>query len=51
MPKNLTLAIEDNLLLAARKVALERGTSVNRLVREYLSTLVNSEGRRRRAQI
>ncbi len=50
MPKSLTLAIEEDLLLAARKIALERGTSVNHLVRDYLSTLVKSEGRRRRAR-
>lgn len=50
MPKNLTLAIEEDLLLAARKLALDRGTSVNQLVREYLRTLVDSDGRRRRAR-
>ncbi len=50
MPRNLTLAIEDDVLLAARKFALERGTSVNQLVREYLSTLVETDRRRRRAR-
>lgn len=33
---NLTLTIEDDLLLRARVRALENGTSVNALVRDYL---------------
>lgn len=33
---NLTLTIEDEVLRRARLRALERGTSVNALVREYL---------------
>ena len=33
---NLTLVIEDDLLLRARKRALDQGTSVNALVRNYL---------------
>jgi hypothetical protein len=33
---NLTLVIEDELLLRARKRALEQGTSVNAVVRNYL---------------
>jgi hypothetical protein len=33
---NLTLVIEEELLLRARKKALEQGTSVNALVRDYL---------------
>lgn len=35
---NLTLVIEDELLLRARKKALEQGTSVNALVRDYLES-------------
>jgi hypothetical protein len=31
--QNLTLVVEGNLLLAARKVALDRRTSLNQLVR------------------
>lgn len=42
--RNLTLAIEDGLLAEARKVAVQRGTTVNRLVREYLDKLVHQEG-------
>jgi hypothetical protein len=38
--KNLTLTLDENLLRAARKVALDRDTSVNQLVRDYLAQLV-----------
>lgn len=34
---NLTLSLDDELLRRARMRALEQGTSVNALVREYLS--------------
>jgi hypothetical protein len=40
VPKNLTLALDDNLLRAARKAAVDRNTSVNQLVRDFLSRLV-----------
>jgi hypothetical protein len=33
---NLTLVIEEDLLLRARKKALDQGTSVNAVVRNYL---------------
>ena len=47
LSQNLTLVIDEDILLAARKIALDRRTSVNQLVREYLTTLVEeSEGRR-----
>ncbi len=48
--QNLTLVVEENLLLAARKIALDRRTSVNQLVREYLATLVEESGRKRLAR-
>jgi hypothetical protein len=35
---NLTLVIDDELLLRARKRALDQGTSVNALVRNYLES-------------
>lgn len=37
---NLTLVIDDDLLLRARKRALDQGTSVNALVRNYLEQYV-----------
>jgi hypothetical protein len=47
---NLTLVIAEDLLLTARKIALDQRTSVNQLVREYLETLVDQAGRRRLAR-
>jgi hypothetical protein len=47
--RNLTLALDENLLRAARKAALDRNTSVNQLVREYLEELVRSSDRRKAA--
>jgi hypothetical protein len=38
--KNLTLTIDEDLLREARKIALDRNTSVNALVRGYLADLV-----------
>lgn len=48
--QNITLVVEEDLLLAARKVALEQRTSVNQLVREYLAALVEEPSRRRIAR-
>ena len=41
--KNLTLTIDDDVLRKARKIAIDRDTSVNELVRQYLSKLVQDE--------
>ena len=49
--QNVTLVVEEDLLLAARKVALDQRTSVNQLVREYLASLVEEPSRRRLAQL
>ncbi len=48
--QNVTLVVDEELLLAARKVALDQRTSVNQLVREYLAALVEEPGRRRLAR-
>ena len=40
---NLTLTIDDDVLLRARQRALEHGTSVNALVREYLEGFVGRD--------
>ena len=40
--KNLTLAIEENMLKEARKLAVERNTTVNAMVREFLHSVVES---------
>ena len=42
---NLTLAIDDDLLQAARKIAVERDTTVNELVRNYLEEVVSNQRR------
>lgn len=49
--QNVTLVVEEDLLLAARKIALDQRTSVNQLVREYLTALVEEPGRRRLARV
>jgi plasmid stability protein len=43
---NLTLSIDDELLERARIRALEQGTSVNALVREYLEGFAGQEKQR-----
>ena len=48
--QNVTLVIEENLLLEATKIALKQRTSVNQLVREYLTALVEEPGLRRLAR-
>ena len=48
--QNVTLVVDEDLLLAARKVALDQRTSVNQLVRDYLAALVEEPSRRRLAK-
>ena len=48
--QNVTLVVEEDLLLAARKIALDQRTSVNQLVREFLTALVEDSGRKRMAR-
>ena len=48
--QNLTLVVDEDLLLAARKAALDRRTSVNHLVREHLAAVAEEPRRRRMAQ-
>ena len=43
---NLTLAIDDELLQRAREQAVREKTSVNALIRNYLSRYVDSRSRR-----
>ncbi len=47
--RNLTLTLDEDLLRAARKVALDRDTSVNQLVRDYLAQLVRETDRQQAA--
>ena len=47
---NLTLVIEDRLLREARKLAVDRGTSVNQMVREFLENTVRQSETRSQAR-
>lgn len=49
MTHNVTLAIDKDLLRKARRIALERDTSVNQLIRGFLLELVHQEDRRQNA--
>ena len=46
---NLTLSLDDALLQKAREAALRENTSVNALVRDYLSRYVDARARRHQA--
>lgn len=46
---NLTIAVDDDLLRRARIRALEQGTSVNALLRDYLEAFTGASSARRRA--
>lgn len=50
MRKNLTLTIDADVLKAARKVALDRDTSVNQIVRDCLAELASGAGGRKQAR-
>ncbi len=47
--KNITLSIEEDVLREARKIAAERGTTVNAMVRASLAELVRRKTRTRDA--
>ncbi len=47
--KNITLSIEEDVLQEARKIAAERGTTVNAMVRASLAELVRQKTRTRDA--
>jgi len=47
--KNLTLSVDADVLRAARKIALDRNTSVNQLVRDYLEQLTGEKDRQEEA--
>ena len=47
---NLTLVIDDQLLRDARKLAVDRGASVNHMVREFLQTAVRQSASRQQAR-
>lgn len=48
--KNITLSIDEGVLAAARRYAADRESSVNGLVREFLTGIAKSEDRARNAR-
>jgi len=48
--KNVTLAIDDATLRAARRLAAERSTTLNALIREFLRQITYSESHARTAR-
>jgi hypothetical protein len=49
--KNITLSVDDEVLAAVRRHAAERNSTVNALVREYLTNLAQHQDRARRARV
>jgi hypothetical protein len=48
--KNITLAVEDDVLAAVRKYAASHDTTVNALVRDYLTRVATFETRAKKAR-
>ncbi len=48
--KNITLSVDDHVLAEVRRHAAEHDSSVNALVREYLTNLAGHRDRARRAR-
>ena len=48
--KNITLSVDEKVLAAVRRYAVERDSSVNALVREYLTRLADTRDRARDAR-
>ena len=48
--KNITLSVDDNVLAAVRRLAAERNSTVNALVRDYLANLATHEDRANKAR-
>jgi antitoxin component of RelBE/YafQ-DinJ toxin-antitoxin module len=47
MVKNITMAIDSDLLKKARKIAVEKNTTVTSLIRIYLTNLIEREEKSR----
>ena len=43
--RNVTIALDEKLLREARRIALERSTSLNAMIREFLTELTERESR------
>jgi len=51
MTKNITMAINADLLKKARKIAVDKDTTVTGLIRNYLENLVEQEGKSKKETI
>ena len=49
--KNVTLAIDEALLREARRIAAERSTTLNAMIREFLEELARNESQATRARL
>jgi len=48
--KNVTLAIDESLLREARRIAADRSTTLNAMIREFLEELAERESKATRAR-
>jgi hypothetical protein len=48
--KNITLAVDDEVLEGVRKIAANRGTTVNAIVREHLTSIATQEDKAAQAR-
>ncbi len=48
--RNITLSIDEDVVRTVRRYAVERGSTVNALVREFLTGIANREDRARKAR-
>jgi hypothetical protein len=48
--KNVTIALDDQLLRDARRIAADRSTTLNAMIREHLERLTTRESMTRRAR-
>ena len=48
--KNITLSVDDGVLATVRQLAAEKDSTVNALVREYLTSLAKQQNRARTAR-
>jgi hypothetical protein len=48
--KNITLSVDENVLATVRRHAAERNSTVNALVRDYLTNLASHQDRAKRAR-
>lgn len=48
--KNITLSVDEEVLAVVRRYAAEQNSSVNALVRDYLTNLASKEDRAKRAR-